>query len=69
MSESIHIDKGIVVIMNDKNIIIDHKTYPKPSKGNNMTTIDGKVYVNGFRFKKGKFKRSIVAVFHNYIIF
>lgn len=56
-----------VVFMNDYNVTINGKTYKKPSKGNRMSTIDGTVYINGYVFNNGKFKRSLLAIWFNYL--
>lgn len=37
---------------------------PVPSKGNNSTIIDSKVYVDGYEFKNGKWKRPLAALWH-----
>lgn len=38
---------------------------PDYIKGNNITNIDGKVYVNGYKLKDdGTWKRSLIAMWH-----
>lgn len=37
---------------------------PAPCKGYNSTVIDGKVYLDGYEFKNGKWKRTLRALWH-----
>lgn len=37
---------------------------PAPCKGCNSTVIDGKVYLDGYEFKKGKWRRTLKALWH-----
>jgi hypothetical protein len=37
---------------------------PAPTKGNSVTTIDGKVYIDGYEFKKGKWRRTLKALLY-----
>lgn len=37
---------------------------PAPCKGHNSTVIDGKVYLDGYEFKKGKWRRTLKALWH-----
>lgn len=37
---------------------------PVPSKGYCSTVIDGKVYIDGYEFKNGKWKRTLRALLH-----
>ena len=37
---------------------------PVPSKGYNSTIIDGKVYIDGYEFKNGKWCRTLKALWH-----
>lgn len=39
---------------------------PVPTKGTSscVTQIDGKVYINGYEFKKGKWRRTLKALWH-----
>ena len=57
--------KGIVVIGNK--VIINGKELPPcPSKGRNITTINGKTYIDGYEYKKGKWRKTFKALFHKY---
>ena len=40
------------------------KLPPVPSKGYSSTVIDGKVYIDGYEFKNGKWKRTPRALWH-----
>lgn len=37
---------------------------PAPCKGNNVTSINGKIYIDGYEFKKGKWRHTIRALWH-----
>lgn len=37
---------------------------PKKIKSNNVTQINGRIYIDGYEFINGKFKRTIKALFH-----
>lgn len=37
---------------------------PAPCKGYNSTTIDCKVYLDGYEYKNGKWKRTLKALWH-----
>lgn len=62
-------DKGdfmVVMIINNE-VYIDGNKVPDVSKskrGANITTTDSKVYVNGYEYKNGKWKRTLGALFH-----
>ena len=57
-----------VMITGDK-VYIDGKEYKKPGRGNTSVQIDNKIYINGYEFKNGKFKRSLRAFIECYILF
>ena len=35
-----------------------------PAKGCNVTQINGKVYIDGYEYKKGKWRRTLKALWH-----
>lgn len=37
---------------------------PAPCKGYNSTVIDNKVFLDGYEFKNGKWRRTLRAIFH-----
>lgn len=52
-------------IVKGNQVWIDGKFLPlAPCKGNNSTVIDGKVYLDGYEFKKGKWRRTLKALWH-----
>lgn len=65
------------ISQNGKEILLDNEylyylgeRYPLP-KGckrstRNITTINDKVFINGYEFKDGKFKKTLKALFHKY---
>lgn len=55
-----------VRVIGDKIFINDEEFYiPKKVFGcHNLTTINGKVYVNGYELKNGKWKITLRSLFH-----
>ena len=56
---------GVMIINNE--VYIDGNKVPDMPKskcGANVTTIGSKVYVNGYEYKNGKWKRTLAALFH-----
>lgn len=37
---------------------------PCPSSGKNITNINGKVYIDGYEFKKGKWRKTLRALWY-----
>ena len=47
-------------------VMIDGKRLPPcPAKGNSTTIINRKVYIGGYEFKNGKWKRTLKALWYN----
>lgn len=63
---SIHRSDGVTLIMSDNSVVINGVEYSLPGRGCNSTIIDGKVFVNGYELKNGKWKKTIKAIFHKY---
>ena len=58
-------DKIVMVV--DKFVWINGEELPPvPTKrnGHSVTQIDGKVYIDGYEFKKGKWTRTLRALWH-----
>lgn len=61
------IESSQVFITYDGKIIINGKEIPKPPiKTNNATIINGGVFIGGYEYKDGKWKRILRALFHKY---
>ena len=58
-------NSSIIDIKNRK-IIKNKKVYdiPKHIRGNNITQIDGKIFIDGYEFVNGQFKRTLKALWH-----
>ena len=62
---NIQISDDIVIVGNQ--VYIDGVPLPPvPGKGNNYnsTVINNKVFINGYEFKKGKWRRTLRALWH-----
>ena len=55
-----------VLQINGRIIINGVETPPCPSKSKNVSSkvVNGKVYVNGYEFKDGQWKRTLSALWH-----
>ena len=55
------------ILTSDGRMILNGEEIPKPpTKMNNTTMINGKVFVGGYEYKDGKWKRTLKAWFHKY---
>lgn len=53
--------------ISDGKLIISGKEVQKPpTKMNSTTMINGEVFVDGYEYKDGKWKRTFRALFHKY---
>jgi hypothetical protein len=60
-------------IKGDDYYIISNRVYingkelpPVPSAGRNSTVINGKVYIDGYEFKHGKWKKTLKALWYKW---
>ena len=51
-------------IIGDRVIVNGVELPPVPSSGHNSTVINGKVYIDGYEFKDGEWKRTLKALWH-----
>jgi hypothetical protein len=52
-------------IITDKKIVINGKEIPEPPcKRNNTTMINDKIYIGGYEYKNGKWKRTLKAFWY-----
>ena len=63
------------IIINDDKITIDeHHLYvnglgyklPHNCKSNDLTAVNGRIYVGGYEFAGGKFKKNLKSIWHKY---
>lgn len=63
MNKTIQSNKNTIVVGNK--VWINGTLLPSaPCKGRNSTLIDGKVYLDGYEYKNGKWRRTIKALWH-----
>ena len=55
-----------VVVAGNRVWINGNELPPCPSEGRNVTTIDGKVYIDGYEYRSGKWKRTLKALWHKW---
>ena len=58
-------NSGVAVIGNEV-VINGVKLPPCPAKGYNSTVINDKVYLNGYEFVNGKWKKTLRALWHKW---
>lgn len=67
---NVSVNDGVSTVINQSKriVVINEKEIPFHSKmtGSNMTTINGKVYIDGFEYKNGVWKRTLKALFHKW---
>lgn len=62
---NIQINNGTVV-KNNEVTINGIKLPPCPAKGNSSTIINGKVYIDGYEFDNGKWKKTLRALWYKW---
>lgn len=64
-----NISMGQGIVMSNGKVTINGVEYnfPKSCFGNSITTVNNKVYINGYELVKGKWKRTLKAMW--YMIF
>ena len=63
---STQMSDGVTLVMSDNTVIINGAEYSLPGHGCNSTIIDGKVFINGYELRNGRWKKTIRAIFHKY---
>lgn len=53
-----------IIVKGNKVWINGKQLPPAPCKGCNSTIINNKVYIDGYEFKKGKWRRTLKALWH-----
>lgn len=55
-----------VIVVGDEVTINGVKVPPCPRKGHNLTIINDKVYLNGYEFIKGRWRKTLKALWHKW---
>lgn len=59
--------KNSQIISGDGKLILNGKEIPNPpGNRNNITMVDGKVYIDGYEFKDKTWQRTLMALYHKY---
>lgn len=68
--ENLNIQRNDRVFIVNDCVIVDGVKLPTPPVKSdnycNCTVIDNKVYINGFEYKRGKWRRTLRAMWHNF---
>lgn len=59
-------DEYSIINTKERYVEIDGCRYPFPRgmKGKCVSQVNGKIYIDGYEFKNGKFKRTLKAIFN-----
>ena len=65
---NVFVQNGTSVIVEDRVLIVNGKKYklPKGCRGNNISITNGEIYIDGYEFKDGQFKRSAASIFRKF---
>ena len=57
---------GVIVLQNQRKVIMNNIEYdmPKGMRGNNVATINGKSYIDGFELINEEWKRTLKALWY-----
>ena len=55
--------QGSTIFTCGKKVYINNVGYTKPGRGNTIVQSNGRIFINGYEFKNGKFKRNLRAIF------
>lgn len=55
--------QGSTIFTSGKIVYINNVAYKKPGRGNTIVQSNGRIFINGYEFKNGKFKRNLRAIF------
>ena len=59
------INNNITTAVIGNRVWINGEELPRcPAKGHNVTQINGKVYIDGYEYKKGKWRITLKALWH-----
>lgn len=53
-----------IIVFGNRVIIDGVEIPPCPRKGHNSTVINGKIYLNGYEWKNGKWRVTIKSIWH-----
>lgn len=63
--------KSIQMNNNNTTVVVGNRVWvngeelpPCPTNGHNVTQINGKVYIDGYEYKKGKWRRTLKALWY-----
>ena len=57
---------GNIIVQGNRVIVNGEILPPAPSNGYNSTVIDCKVYIDGYEFKNGKWRKTLRALWHKW---
>lgn len=63
---NIYMGNNCIILNNGEILIEGNKLPPCPTKYNNIVIIGKKIYINGYEYKKGKWKKTLKAIWYKY---
>ena len=61
-----YVESNGIRIVTNKVYMNGRELPPVPSEGYNTTVINGKVYIDGYEFKNGKWRKTLKALWHKW---
>lgn len=65
----IQINGNTTISIIKNKVVINGKEYKKPGLGNTLVQSNNCIFINGYEFKNGKFKRTLRAILECYLSF
>lgn len=57
-------NNNTTVVVGNRILVNGEELPPCPTNGHNVTQINGKVYIDGYEYKQGKWRRTLKALWH-----
>lgn len=65
---NIQVDRGTCVVVNRNQVMVNGEELPPaPSRGNSTSIVNNKVFIDGYEFKHGKWRRTLRALWHLFV--
>lgn len=60
---------GQTIMLDSSSLLVNGVAYELPENikhrsGHNLAQVNNKIYIDGYEFRNGKFRRSLAALFH-----
>jgi hypothetical protein len=67
INKNVTIQDGVRVAIQENSLSVNGNEFPLPKgNGNNSAVVNGNIFVNGYEFRDGEWKRTLRALFHRF---